>query len=100
MGNDRETARECPDCGGPLGGVYAEANYGRVLLLDQCRSCGGVWFDRWELYFLKDSSLGPLGRFDAGSFKSVTRDGGAAHARPAVTASWSSGTRPSRRIQP
>lgn len=33
--------------------VFAKATYGRVLLLDQCGRCGGVWFDRWELYFLK-----------------------------------------------
>lgn len=45
----------CPECGNGLKQVYAEANYGRILLLDQCDVCGGIWFDNWELYFLKDA---------------------------------------------
>lgn len=45
----------CPECGNSLKEVYAEANYGRVLLLDQCERCGGIWFDCWELYHLKDA---------------------------------------------
>jgi len=45
----------CPECGGVCKEVYAEANYGRVLLLDQCNNCGSIWFDNWELYFLKDA---------------------------------------------
>ncbi len=45
----------CPECGNGLKEVYAEANYGRILLLDQCDVCGGIWFDKWELYYLKDA---------------------------------------------
>ncbi len=44
--------------------VYAHATYGRVLLLDQCPTCGGVWFDRWELYFLDPSEAGRLESLD------------------------------------
>lgn len=51
----------CPGCGGDLKEVYAEAHYGRYLLLDQCNSCGGIWFDKWELYYLKDNEAD---RFD------------------------------------
>ena len=58
----------CPECGGCLHEVYAAANYGRVLLLDQCRGCGGVWFDRWELYFVTDKSIKDLEGIDASSF--------------------------------
>lgn len=58
----------CPECGGPLHEVFAEANYGRVLLLDQCKGCGGVWFDRWELYFVTDRSIKDLEAIDAASF--------------------------------
>lgn len=60
----------CPGCGGALAEVYAEANYGRVLLLDQCRGCGGVWFDRWELYFLRESSARTLEAVDVRSLLS------------------------------
>lgn len=45
----------CPECGNGLREVYAEANYGRIVLLDQCDVCGGIWFDNWELYYLKDA---------------------------------------------
>lgn len=61
---------KCPGCGGGLKEVYVEANYGRVLIVDQCQGCGGVWFDRWELYFLKDSSIRSLGAVDVKSFLS------------------------------
>jgi Zn-finger nucleic acid-binding protein len=60
VAEEKKKVLKCPDCARPLAGVYAEANYGRVLLLDQCatkRGCGGTWFDKWELYFLKDGSL-------------------------------------------
>jgi len=50
----------CPECCGALHEVYAQANYGRVLLLDQCRSCGGVWFDRWELFFTTSEAIRKL----------------------------------------
>ncbi len=57
----------CPNCGHELKGVYAEANYGRVLMLDQCTRCGGLWFDRWELYLLKKDEAGRLDRVDMDS---------------------------------
>lgn len=50
-----DTKLICPNCSGNLKETYAEANYGRVLLLDQCETCGGVWFDHWELYLLREA---------------------------------------------
>ncbi len=58
---------KCPVCAGALKEVYAKANYGRVLLVDQCAGCGGVWFDRWELYMLHGGSASDLDSVDAGS---------------------------------
>ncbi len=55
----------CPGCGGVLEEVYASATYGRVLLLDQCPACGGLWFDRWELYFLGPGEAERLDPIDA-----------------------------------
>ncbi len=52
--------RPCPECGGYFKEVYAEAHYGRYLLLDQCKNCGGIWFDKWELYFLKEDEANRL----------------------------------------
>jgi len=56
--------RTCPGCGAELREVLARANYGRVLLLDQCRRCGGIWFDRWELYFLSPEEAVRLEHID------------------------------------
>lgn len=58
----------CPGCGAALAEVYAEAKYGRVVLLDQCLRCGGVWFDKWELYLFKESEFESLGKFNGDSF--------------------------------
>lgn len=58
----------CPGCADTLKEAWAEANYGRVLLLDQCASCGGVWFDRWELYFAKAASIKSLHTVDMKAF--------------------------------
>jgi Zn-finger nucleic acid-binding protein len=30
--------------------VTARANPGTLIQLDQCRKCGGIWCDKWELY--------------------------------------------------
>lgn len=62
--DDRPVGLKCPGCALTLAPVYAEANYGRVLLLDQCPGCGGVWFDRWELFFIKGSAIENLSRLD------------------------------------
>ena len=62
----------CPECGGKLHEVYAEANYGRVLLLDQCNGCGGVWFDRWELLLVTDEAIRKLEGVDLENLLSET----------------------------
>jgi len=56
--------KKCPGCGAALKEVFARATYGRVLLLDQCVRCGGVWFDKWELYFLKPHEAERLDSLD------------------------------------
>lgn len=61
---DNKRELRCPGCGGAFKEVWAEANYGRVLLLDQCAGCGGVWFDKWELYLAKPSALRSLDKVD------------------------------------
>ena len=40
---------KCPDCGENLGEVLAFAKHGVKVKIDQCFSCGGIWFDNFEL---------------------------------------------------
>ncbi|MBI5562286.1 MAG: zf-TFIIB domain-containing protein [Deltaproteobacteria bacterium] len=47
----------CPACGAAMAAGRLEAHYGRVVVIDRCPGCGGVWFDRWELYSLTGWAL-------------------------------------------
>lgn len=40
----------CPQCDKPMAGVTARANPGSLIQIDQCRQCGGIWCDKWELF--------------------------------------------------
>lgn len=50
----------CPNCSQALVEVKASTNMGRSLILHQCPSCGGIWFDRWELYQTNDKEVDRL----------------------------------------
>ena len=41
---------QCPHCHIPMNEVTARANPGTLIQLDQCRKCGGIWCDKWELF--------------------------------------------------
>lgn len=66
--DDKGKTLRCPECPAVLKGVWAEASYGRVIQLNQCPRCGGVWFDRWKLSFVKEGSLSALSRMDIDAF--------------------------------
>lgn len=40
----------CPQCDVPMSEAVARANPGSLIQLDQCRRCGGIWCDKWELF--------------------------------------------------
>lgn len=42
----------CPDCGKGMNEVVLMSTRGLPVKVDQCKKCGGIWFDRWELYTL------------------------------------------------
>ena len=44
----------CPNCRTKMHTVETESHYGANIFLDQCPACGGLWFDRRELYRIKD----------------------------------------------
>jgi len=41
---------QCPQCNVAMHEVTARANPGSLIQLDQCRKCGGIWCDKWELF--------------------------------------------------
>jgi Zn-finger nucleic acid-binding protein len=41
---------KCPQCDREMAEVTARANPGSLIQLDQCRKCGGIWCDKWELF--------------------------------------------------
>jgi len=41
---------KCPDCREELKEVFTTSHYGAKIVLDQCFSCGGIWFDNFELH--------------------------------------------------
>ncbi len=43
-----ETTALCPGCGYGMRAVQLAARYGRVVLVDVCDGCGGLWFDQQE----------------------------------------------------
>jgi Zn-finger nucleic acid-binding protein len=53
---DLGVAKRCGKCGGPFKAVFTEG-----MILDRCRSCGGVWFDHAEIDRLvgRKASTGP-----------------------------------------
>ena len=58
-------AADCPHCRQPMHAVRARARSGYCLLLDQCRRCGGIWCDRWELYPIAADEAARLDPLDA-----------------------------------
>jgi Zn-finger nucleic acid-binding protein len=41
---------QCPQCNREMAEVTARAAPGSLIQLDQCRRCGGIWCDKWELF--------------------------------------------------
>jgi uncharacterized protein len=43
----------CPNENSEMQQVKVDSHYGQPVILDQCQECGGIWFDRLELYSVK-----------------------------------------------
>ncbi len=57
-------APDCPDCRRTMREVGARARSGYMIALDQCGDCGGIWFDRWELFPLHHDEVARLDPVD------------------------------------
>ncbi|MBI2358978.1 MAG: zf-TFIIB domain-containing protein [Deltaproteobacteria bacterium] len=54
----------CPVCDVEMKEVSARANPGTLIVLDQCRKCGGIWCDKWELFPIVPEEAGRLDPVD------------------------------------
>ena len=41
---------KCPECQIAMDEVKTSSHYGIPIVIDQCKSCGGLWFDDSEMY--------------------------------------------------
>lgn len=54
----------CPNADGVLRPVQASSRLGAPVMLDQCDHCGGVWFDKFELFQVDEAEARALDKVD------------------------------------
>jgi len=55
---------KCPNADGKLLPVQASSRFGSPVMLDQCETCGGVWFDKFELFQVDETEARNLDKVD------------------------------------
>lgn len=61
--------KKCPHCDQIMKKTRTEMVYGMSLILDQCKKCGGIWFDRNELYRVSSDDMLGLPLLDSVIFR-------------------------------
>jgi Zn-finger nucleic acid-binding protein len=59
----------CPNGDGRLQRVAARDRQGQPVLIDQCPTCGGIWFDRFELFRVDEKQAAELDRLDSAALR-------------------------------
>jgi Zn-finger nucleic acid-binding protein len=54
-----------------MNAVTARANPGSLIQLDQCRQCGGMWCDKWELFPIQPDEAARLEPVDQELLRSI-----------------------------
>ena len=60
----------CPACNIKMKVVTVQAHYGERVFINQCASCGGIWFDSNELYRISPAEADTIDTVDVGKIKS------------------------------
>jgi Zn-finger nucleic acid-binding protein len=55
----------CPNDHVEMQQVRVESHYGLPVILEQCKSCGGIWFDQFELYSIKSAQAEKIELLDS-----------------------------------
>ena len=56
---------KCPIDLNEIREVKAKSHYGWPVILEQCQGCGGLWFDRYELFSLRTAQAEKIETLDA-----------------------------------
>lgn len=62
----------CPNDGVEMRRVQTQSHVGQRLVLDQCGKCGGIWFDRSELYRAKQGEAEKIELLDPATLTAPT----------------------------
>ncbi len=61
---------DCPNDNAEMRPVKIVSHYGQPIFLDQCVSCGGLWFDESELFRARQGEADKVDLVDADSLRS------------------------------
>jgi Zn-finger nucleic acid-binding protein len=63
---------KCPNDNTEMHQVKIEGHYGQPILLEQCKECGGIWFDEMELFSARHGEAEKIDVFDSKSLWTPT----------------------------
>jgi len=55
---------KCPNDNTEMNQARIEGHYGQPILLEQCKECGGIWFDETELFSARNGEAEKIEVFD------------------------------------
>jgi len=55
----------CPNDNARMHQATVPSHYGQHIIIDQCESCGGIWFDAFELYKVKQGEAALIEEIDS-----------------------------------
>jgi len=56
---------KCPNDNAEMTQVKIEGHYGQPVLLEQCKECGGIWFDEMKLFSARNGEAEKIEVFDS-----------------------------------
>jgi len=60
----------CPNDNAMMHQTAVPSHYGQKVIIDQCEDCGGLWFDAFELYKIKQGSDERIEELDSDNLRS------------------------------
>lgn len=67
------TNHKCPECSGVMRPVKVSTHLGQPFEVEQCESCGGMWFDKSECHRLHADDIDKLDTLDEGALEEITK---------------------------